>query len=132
MAEAYLWPALLGVLGLVFGSFIATVAIRWPAGGSALRGRSQCDGCGRTLTAWELVPLVGYLMLRGTCRTCGATIAASHPLTEMAGAVVGIAAGFPAPGWPGVAGALFGWLLLALAAIDLAAFWLPNVLTAMR
>ena len=37
MAEGWGWPLLLGVLGLVFGSFIATVAIRWPQGRSALR-----------------------------------------------------------------------------------------------
>jgi leader peptidase (prepilin peptidase)/N-methyltransferase len=129
MAEPYFWPALLGILGLVFGSFIATVAIRWPAGGSALRGRSHCDGCARALTPWELVPLVGYLIVRGKCRSCGAAIAPSHPLTEIAGAVIGLAAGFAAPGWEGVAGAVFGWLLLALAAIDLAALWLPDALT---
>jgi leader peptidase (prepilin peptidase)/N-methyltransferase len=43
--------------------------------------------------------------------------------------VIGVAAGLVAPGWEGVAGAVFGWLLLALAALDLAAFWLPNLLT---
>ena len=123
------WPLLLGLLGSVFGSFIATVAIRWPEGRSALRGRSQCDGCGRTLNGFELVPLVGYLALRGRCRTCGAAIAASHPVTEAIGALIGLAAGFAAPGWEGTAGALFGWLLLALAAIDLRAFWLPDELT---
>ncbi|MGK6320190.1 prepilin peptidase [Sphingomonas sp. DT-204] len=125
-----LWPLLLGLLGSVFGSFIATVAIRWPKGRSALCGRSECDGCGRTLTAIELVPLAGYLALRGRCRTCGAPIAPSHPVIEALGALIGLAAGFAAPGWEGAAGALFGWLLLALAVIDLRAFWLPNELTA--
>lgn len=124
------WPALLGVLGLVFGSFIATVAIRWPEGRSALSGRSACDGCGRVLGAAELVPLAGYLVLRGRCRSCGAAIAPLHPVVEAIGAAIGLAAGFAAPGWDGVAGATFGWLLLALAAIDFRAFWLPDALTA--
>ncbi len=120
----------LGVIGAVFGSFIATLAIRWPAGRSALRGRSKCDGCGRTLRAWELVPIASWIAARGHCATCGGRIAIAHPLTELAGAAIGVAAAWLAPGVEGLAGAAFGWLLLTLAAIDLAALWLPNVLTA--
>lgn len=125
-----LWPLLLGILGLVFGSFIATLALRWPQGRSALHGRSACDGCGKALRAHELVPLFSYVLQRGRCCGCGGRIHPGHPGTELAGMVVGVAAGLVAPGWEGVAGAVFGWLLLALAALDLAAFWLPNVLTA--
>jgi leader peptidase (prepilin peptidase)/N-methyltransferase len=33
------------------------------------------------------------------------------------------------PGPAGSAGAVFGWLLLALAALDIAEFWLPDALT---
>ena len=40
---------LLGILGAVFGSFIAALVIRWPAGRSVMRGRSACDACGRVL-----------------------------------------------------------------------------------
>ncbi|MGN5373935.1 prepilin peptidase [Sphingomonas hankookensis] len=123
------WPILLGISGAVFGSFIATIAIRWPEGRSALHGRSACDGCGRGLAWFELVPVAGFVALRGRCRTCGARIAAGHVVTELLGAAVGIVAGLVAPGWEGVAGAACGWLLLALGAIDLAAFWLPDVLT---
>jgi leader peptidase (prepilin peptidase)/N-methyltransferase len=128
-AEAWLWPALLGVLGLVFGSFIATVAIRWPAGRSPLQGRSQCDGCGKGLAARELVPVVSFVVQRGRCRGCGAPIHPRHIVTELTGMAIGIVAGVVAPGIGGAAGAVFGWLLLTLAALDLAAFWLPNVLT---
>lgn len=124
-----MWPAALGVLGLIFGSFIATVALRWPEGRSALRGRSECDSCHRVLRAHELVPLFSYALQRGRCRACGGAIHPGHPGVEIAGALVGVAAGLVAPGWEGVAGAVFGWLLLALAALDLAAFWLPNILT---
>lgn len=126
----WVWPLLLGILGLVFGSFIATLAIRWPQGRSAMRGRSACDGCDRVLRAHELVPLLSFILQRGRCRACDSPIHLAHPATEAAGLAIGIAAGLVAPGWEGVAGAAFGWLLLALAALDLAAFWLPNVLTA--
>ncbi len=124
------WPILLGVLGAVFGSFIATVAIRWPDGRSALSGRSACDGCARDLSAWELVPIVSFVALRGRCRRCGGTIAVTHPATELLGLAIGVTAGLVAPGWGGVAGAACGWLLLALGAIDLAVLWLPDVVTA--
>lgn len=124
------FPILLGILGLVFGSFIATLALRWPQGRSALQGRSACDNCDKALRAHELVPLVSYALQRGRCRGCGGRIHPGHPGTEIAGLVIGVAAGLVAPGWEGVAGAVFGWLLLELAAIDLAAFWLPNALTA--
>ncbi len=124
------WPILLGMLGAVFGSFIATIAIRWPAGRSVSTGRSACDGCARTLAAWELVPVLSFVALRGRCRTCGTQIAPGHVVTELLGAGIGVVAGLTAPGWEGVAGAACGWLLLALGAIDLAAFWLPDVLTA--
>jgi len=127
--DAWLWPVLLGVLGLVLGSFIATVTIRWPEERSALRGRSACDGCGKSLTARELVPVASFLLQRGRCRGCGAPIHPSHFVTELAGMGIGIAAGLAMPGIGGIAGAVFGWLLLTLAALDLAAFWLPNVLT---
>ncbi len=126
----WLWPILLGLLGLVFGSFIATLALRWPEGRSALNGRSACDSCDKALTAHELVPLLSFALQRGRCRACGGAIHPGHPGTEIAGLIVGVAAGLVAPGWEGVAGAVFGWLLLALAALDLVAFWLPNVLTA--
>lgn len=123
------WPLALAVLGLIFGSFIATVALRWPEGRSALRGRSECDSCHKSLRAHELVPLLSFALQRGRCRACGSAIHPGHAATETAGALIGIAAGLVAPGWEGVAGAVFGWLLLALAALDLAAFWLPNALT---
>lgn len=122
-------PLLLGVLGLVFGSFIATLAIRWPEGRSVSKGRSGCDSCGKELTARELVPVLSFALQRGRCRGCRAAIAPSHVVTELIGCGIGVAAGLAAPGLEGAAGAVFGWLLLALAALDLAALWLPDALT---
>jgi leader peptidase (prepilin peptidase)/N-methyltransferase len=129
MVPPLLWPVLLGVLGAVFGSFIAVVAIRWPAGARA-NGRSRCDACGVELSARELVPLLSFLIQRGRCRHCAARIRRSHIVIELLGLSIGIVAGAVAPGIEGAAGAVFGWLLLALGAIDLAAFWLPDRLVA--
>jgi leader peptidase (prepilin peptidase)/N-methyltransferase len=73
--------------------------------------------------------VLSYAVLRGRCAGCGAAIRVSHPVTELLGLAIGVLAGLAAPGLEGAAGAAFGWLLLALAALDLAAFWLPNALT---
>ena len=76
-----LWLATLlgGLLGLVIGSFLATVLIRWPKGEAALAGRSRCDACGAVLGPLDLVPLLSWLFRRGRCRRCGAAIAPRHP-----------------------------------------------------
>lgn len=124
------WPILLGVLGLVFGSFIAVLAMRWPEGRSALAGRSHCDGCAAELRWFELVPVASFVVQRGRCRRCGARIDRFHLAIEALGGMIGIAAGLVSPGIEGAAGAVFGWLLLALGAIDARAFWLPDPLVA--
>src|SRR3546814_10579944 len=53
------------LLGAIVGSFLATVLVRWPAGESALAGRSRCDGCRRTLAPFELVPVLSFALNRG-------------------------------------------------------------------
>lgn len=117
------------LLGLIVGSFLATVAIRWPAGRSAVRGRSACDGCGAVLGARELVPILSWAAQRGRCRRCGARIDPSHPAVEAAAAVVGACAFAAAPPLAGLAGAAFGWTLLLLAVLDVEHHWLPDRLT---
>lgn len=124
----------LGVLGAIVGSFLATIAVRWPEGRGVGRGRSACDGCGRTLRASELIPLLSWMIARGRCAGCGARIDTRHPAIEAGCAVVGAAAGLVAGGasaWAiAAAGAVFGWLLLVLAVMDARDFWLPDPLVA--
>ena len=125
------WAATLGGLGAICGSFIAALVIRWPEGRSVMHGRSACDACGRTLRPHELVPIVSFSLQRGRCRGCGARIDPRHLRIELAALAIGAIAGAVAPGAAGIAGAVFGWLLLALAALDIVAFWLPDRLTAL-
>ena len=129
MTVLAVWWALGGALaGLIAGSFIATLVIRWPAG-RGLGGRSACDGCGRGLGLRDLVPVLSWAIARGKCRTCGARIDWRHPAIEGVAALVGLVAMVVAPGLAGAAGALFGWQLLTLAALDAEHFWLPDRLT---
>jgi leader peptidase (prepilin peptidase)/N-methyltransferase len=69
------------LFGLAFGSFINAAIDRVPRGRS-LNGRSACDGCGRALRPWELVPVLSYVALRGRCSSCGTGIGARTPLVE--------------------------------------------------
>jgi prepilin signal peptidase PulO-like enzyme (type II secretory pathway) len=71
------------LFGLAFGSF-ANAAIDRTRTNRSLLGRSGCDGCARELAAWELVPVLSYLLLRGRCSTCGARIGARTPFVEAA------------------------------------------------
>lgn len=120
---------LAGLIGLIVGSFIATLVLRWPAGRSVL-GRSQCDGCHRPLRAWELVPLLSALAGRGKCRTCGARIDPFHSFVEAGAALIGVVALALIPATAGWLWALFGWMLLPLALLDARHFWLPDRLGA--
>ena len=71
------------VAGLAMGSFVSVVAHRIPRGLSPVGGRSQCPGCGAQIAAYDNVPVLSWLWLRGQCRSCGERISARYPLTEL-------------------------------------------------
>jgi leader peptidase (prepilin peptidase)/N-methyltransferase len=121
---------MLGGLGAIVGSFLATLVVRWPEGRSVARGRSACDACGVILGVRDLVPLLSAALARGRCRRCGARIDPRHWQIELGCLGVGVLAGLAVPGPVGLAGSVFGWLLLTLAALDINEFWLPDALTA--
>lgn len=128
-APAWLMPGGLAVLGAIFGSFIAALVVRWPQGRSVISGRSQCDACDIVLAPRDLVPLLSALASRGRCRHCHAAIDPVHWQIELAGLLIGLSAGGLVGGTTALAVAVFGWLLLALAALDITEFWLPDRLT---
>ncbi len=125
----WLWPALGVAAGLIAGSFLATLVVRWPLGGG-LGGRSACDGCEVPLGVRDLVPLLSFAVARGRCRTCGDAIDPVHPIVEVLCAAVGFVALAVSPDAAGIVAMIIGWLLVALAALDVREFWLPDVLTA--
>jgi leader peptidase (prepilin peptidase)/N-methyltransferase len=86
--------ALLLVIGGNLGSFLNVVVYRLPRGESVVHGGSHCPSCGSAIRWHDNVPVLGWLLLGGRCRDCGAMIAARYPLVEAVGAVVigGVAA----------------------------------------
>jgi leader peptidase (prepilin peptidase)/N-methyltransferase len=124
-----IWAGALAGLGAIVGSFVAALVVRWTDDRSVMRGRSACDACERVLRPIELVPLLSALALRGRCRGCDAAIDPVHWRIEATALAIGGAAGWVAAGPVALAGAAFGWLLLALGALDWRAFWLPDRLT---
>lgn len=121
---------LASVAGLALGSFAVTAGVRLSRGESALRGRSHCDACGRTLSFAQTVPLLSYAGLRGACGGCRARIDPIHTGGEVAGAAVVASSLFADDPLRIVLCAGLGLCLIAAATVDAKARRLPDILTA--
>lgn len=80
-----------GALGAVIGSFLNVVVYRLPKGISLVRPRSQCPGCGSFVKPYDNLPVIGWLMLRGRCRSCSQPISARYPVVEAVTAALAVA-----------------------------------------
>jgi leader peptidase (prepilin peptidase)/N-methyltransferase len=81
-------PLIIGVavsLGLLFGSFLNVVIHRLPREQSVVTPGSRCPACGTPIKAYDNVPVLSWLVLRGKSRCCGAKISARYPLVELMG-----------------------------------------------
>ncbi len=87
----------LAVLGAVLGSFMNVVIYRLPRRMSLSHPGSRCPKCEHPIRWHDNVPVVGWLILRGRCRDCGAPIAPRYPLVEALVAVVGGLLAWKAP-----------------------------------
>jgi leader peptidase (prepilin peptidase)/N-methyltransferase len=141
------------VFGLAIGSFLNVVIHRlpkmmeddWRAQCAELSGapelvaagrynllvpRSHCPSCKTPLRAFDNVPLVSWLVLRGKCGHCGARISARYPVVEALTALLSAAVawrfGF---GWPTALALVFTWSLIALTFIDADTTLLPDDIT---
>lgn len=77
--------AILFVLGTIVGSFLNVVILRFGTGMPIATGRSRCFSCGKTLSWYELVPVLSFVVQRGRCRSCGARLSAQYPVVELMG-----------------------------------------------
>ncbi|HEY4505036.1 MAG TPA: prepilin peptidase [Candidatus Paceibacterota bacterium] len=74
-------------LGAVIGSFLNVVILRLGTGRSISRGQSICFNCGHTLSPFELIPIVSFVLQRGRCLNCRVRISAQYPSIELLSAV---------------------------------------------
>jgi len=130
-------PIAAAILGACIGSFLNVVAWRLPRQESVALPPSHCPRCGTQLQWFDNVPVVGWLLLRGHCRHCGAPISPRYPLVELLTAGLWVAVTMAAPTAMGQGAAplaliLAGWVLvswlLPLVLIDLDHLWLPEPL----
>ncbi|SDN58946.1 prepilin peptidase [Alkalicoccus daliensis] len=82
------WYIYFFLAGLVLGSFYNVVGLRLPQKESLVHPRSHCTACGHTLSPWELIPVVSYILLRGKCRSCGEQVSLIYPMFELASGVL--------------------------------------------
>lgn len=114
--------------GLVAGSFVTAVAHRVPRGISIAGPRSVCTACGAQVAAYDNVPVLSWVALRGRARCCGASISPRYPLTELAlGAfyAVTVAVYWDEPA-EAVIGLVFVTMLAAVTLTDLEQRIIPN------
>jgi leader peptidase (prepilin peptidase)/N-methyltransferase len=147
------WIAAAGVLGLIVGSFLNVVILRLPArmeyfwkrdaremlelGANdeaappdIVRKGSHCPHCKHPLAAWDNIPLLSWLVLRGHCRYCRAPISIQYPLVELLCGVTGaIVVWHFGVTWQAAAALLFTWFLVAAGGIDFRTQLLPDSLT---
>ncbi len=140
------------LFGLVVGSFLNVVihrlpimlAARWEqevaeASGKAdgakpevfnlAHPRSACPHCGHMIRAWENVPVLSYLALRGKCSNCSKPISKRYPAVELlAAALAGLVAWRFGFGVQALALVVLAWALIALSFIDVDHQILPDVI----
>ena len=147
-----LYVSVAALLGLMIGSFLNVVIHRlprmmeseWRDQCSAMDGedappaapynlvapRSACPSCGHMISAWENIPVISWLLLRGRCAHCKTPISPRYPIVE---ALTGIISGYIAWhfgfGPTAMAALLFAWALLALTFIDFDTQLLPDSIT---
>jgi len=91
---------------------------------------SRCPSCNHKIRAWENIPVVSYLLLRGRCAGCKSTISLRYPLVELAAALLtATAIAQFGLSWQGCAIALLSLALLTLSLIDFDTCLLPDVIT---
>lgn len=118
------------VFGLVIGSFLNVCIRRLPQGRSIVRPGSHCRACGAVIRAWDNIPLLSYLLLRGRCRKCGARISPLYPAVELAAGILFLLGyWFYGLSWLLVKNLLFFSLLLVLIFTDLLERTLPDGIT---
>ena len=120
----------LSAFGLAVGSFLNVCIYRLPRDQSVVAPRSSCPACGRDLKWFENVPVLGWLLLRGRCRTCRGRISSLYPIVEVVTPLLFILQYWDV-GWTPllVVRLVFCSAMVVLFVIDLQHRLLPNAIT---
>jgi len=125
----WFWLVVLFVFGLAFGSFGNVVIWRLPRGESLSSPPSHCPTCDAPIYWYDNVPVLSWLLLGGTCRSCGSPISRRYPAVELICGILWLVAGWRFGQTPvALAAAVFFYLLVLLAFIDWDTMRLPNSL----
>ncbi|MDQ3010309.1 MAG: prepilin peptidase [Acidobacteriota bacterium] len=125
-----LYVIVASILGLVIGSFLNVVIHRVPLGESIVFPGSHCPACGTDLRAYDNIPIVSFVLLRGRCRNCSQRISWRYPLVEVLTACMFAAIVLKTgPTWEALLEMVFAASLIALVFIDAIHHLLPNVIT---
>jgi leader peptidase (prepilin peptidase) / N-methyltransferase len=122
--------AFAGVLGASVGSFLNVVAYRLPRRESLVHPGSRCPGCATAIRAYDNVPVFGWLLLRGRCRTCKTAISPRYPIVEALTALLAVAVVLTKHSASDVVlGLMLIAVLVPVALIDLEHRVIPNKIT---
>ncbi len=146
------------VLGLLVGSFLNVVILRLPVmmfrswkrdcaemgdnlpahpalddlskPFNLIKPDSHCPKCGAPVRAWQNIPLISWMLLRGRCAKCGTRIGLRYPAVELVTAVASAILLLVFPwGWQLAAMLVFTWLLISMSVIDIDHQILPDSMT---
>ncbi len=103
---------------------------RIPLKKSILFPSSFCPNCGTKIRAWDNIPLLSFILLKGKCRKCGAKISVQYPLVEfITSTLIVITYLRFGLGWEFAAITILCLLLIAIFFIDLKHRIIPDVIT---
>jgi leader peptidase (prepilin peptidase)/N-methyltransferase len=146
------------LLGLLIGSFLNVVILRFPVmmfrswkqdclemdsnlpkhpaiddlskPFNLLKPDSHCPKCQAPVRAWQNIPVLSWVLLRGKCAGCGTPIGLRYPAVEIATAILSTALLLVYPwGWQLAAMLVFTWLLISMSVIDIDHQILPDTMT---
>ncbi len=70
-------------IGLCIGSFLNVLRVRLPLEEPFAMGRSKCRSCSALIAWYDNIPILSFVILRGRCRNCRASISGLYPLMEL-------------------------------------------------